>query len=111
MDQADTLAKFPESGRAVPEDEERLRRELIFEGYRIIYRVENTVVYILSVFEGSRLIRGICAQSLGQMDHVTSNPSKRMVARRDSIVACFGEVGSICLSLNDIDIDSLKMYT
>lgn len=57
IDQADTLAKFPESGRAVPEDVEHLRRELIYEGYRIIYRAEDTSVYILSVFEGSRLIR------------------------------------------------------
>ena len=57
LDQADTLAEFPESGRAVPEDEKQLRRELIYEGYRIIYRVDGTSVYILSVFEGSRLIR------------------------------------------------------
>lgn len=57
MDQADSLAKFPESGRIVPEDEMQTRRELIYEGYRIIYRIENTSIYILSVFEGSRLIR------------------------------------------------------
>lgn len=58
MDQADTLAKFPESGRLVPEDDEGLRRELIHEGYRIIYRAEGNTVYILSIFEGSRLMRG-----------------------------------------------------
>lgn len=57
MDQADTLAKFPKSGRVVPEDEEQIRRELIHEGYRIIYRIDSDFVYILSVFEGSRLIR------------------------------------------------------
>ena len=57
LEQADTLAGFPDAGRLVPEDEERLRRELIHEGYRIIYRVDGDRVYILSVFEGSRLIR------------------------------------------------------
>ena len=57
MDQTDRLAKFPNSGRLVPEDEEQLRYEVIFESYRIIYQIENDAVYILSVFEGSRLIR------------------------------------------------------
>ncbi len=57
IDRADTLAKFSEAGRLVPEDSERLRRELIHEGYRIIYRIEDNAVYILSVFEGSRLTR------------------------------------------------------
>jgi toxin ParE1/3/4 len=57
MEQVDKLADFPESGRVVPEDEEQIRREVIHEGYRIIYRVNGTSVYILSVFEGSRLIR------------------------------------------------------
>ena len=57
MDQADSLSEFPESGRVVPEDEEQLRRELIYQGYRIIYRLMEKNVYILSVFEGSRLIR------------------------------------------------------
>ncbi len=57
MNQADTLAEFPKSGRIVIEDDEQTRRELIYSGYRIIYRVESAAVYILSVFEGSRLIR------------------------------------------------------
>lgn len=57
MDQADRLAKFPESGRLVPEDDEQLRHEIIHEGYRIIYQIEKNAVYVLSVFEGSRLIR------------------------------------------------------
>jgi toxin ParE1/3/4 len=57
IDQAQTLVDFPEAGRIVPEDEEHIRRELIHEGYRILYRVENKTIYILSVFEGSRLMR------------------------------------------------------
>jgi plasmid stabilization system protein ParE len=57
VDETDKLAKFPEAGRLVPEDDEGLRRELIHEGYRIIYRTDGGTVYILSVFEGSRLVR------------------------------------------------------
>jgi toxin ParE1/3/4 len=57
MDQADTLASFPDSGRIVPEDVEGRRRELIYQGYRIIYQVDKESVFILSVFEGSRLLR------------------------------------------------------
>lgn len=57
IDQADQLSRFPESGRIVPEDEDQLRRELVHDGYRIIYRIHNNSIYILSVFEGSRLIR------------------------------------------------------
>jgi plasmid stabilization system protein ParE len=57
MNCADTLAAYPEAGRIVPEDEDQLRRELLYKGYRIIYRFDTEVVYILSVFEGSRLVR------------------------------------------------------
>jgi plasmid stabilization system protein ParE len=45
MDRAEALASSPDAGRIVPEDEERLRRELLHEGYRIIYRVEGKSVY------------------------------------------------------------------
>ncbi len=44
-------------GRVVPEFENEHIRELLFERYRIIYRVvdENTV-HILTVFHGSRIL-------------------------------------------------------
>ncbi|MGK5087866.1 type II toxin-antitoxin system RelE/ParE family toxin [Bdellovibrionota bacterium FG-2] len=57
MVQTEALANFPESGRIVSEDETQSARELIYKGYRIIYRIGNSSIYILSVFEGSRLIR------------------------------------------------------
>lgn len=57
IEQTDKLAEFPESGRIVPEDEKQTARELIHEGYRILYKIEGGAVYILSVFEGSRLLR------------------------------------------------------
>ena len=57
LEQTEKLAKFPDSGRIGPEDERQTARELIHEGYRIIYRIEGTTMYILSVFEGLRLLR------------------------------------------------------
>ena len=57
MEQTDKLADFPESGRTIPEDEKQTTRELIHEGYRILYKIEDGAVYIMSVFEGSRLLR------------------------------------------------------
>lgn len=44
------LEKFPESGRYVPELSTRKElRELVFKNYRIIYRIEKSTVYILTV--------------------------------------------------------------
>ena len=45
----DTLTKYPERGRKVPESNREEIRE-VFEGeYRIIYRMESKKVYILSI--------------------------------------------------------------
>ena len=44
------LENFPESGRYVPELSTRKDiRELVFKNYRIIYRIEKSTVYILTV--------------------------------------------------------------
>ena len=44
------LETFPESGRYVPEFQNRKEiRELIFGNYRIIYRIETDTTYILTV--------------------------------------------------------------
>jgi toxin ParE1/3/4 len=50
------LSEFPQSGRLVPELEEREVRELIYGAYRVFYRV-GEVVRVLSVRHGSQLIR------------------------------------------------------
>ena len=52
----DRLSDFPESGRMVPELEERAVRELVYGAYRVFYRVGDAVT-VLSVRHGSRLIR------------------------------------------------------
>ncbi len=48
------LSTFPRLGRVVPEADSPDLRELIFRGYRIIYRVDRNAVQILSVIHGHR---------------------------------------------------------
>ena len=50
FDYVKRLENFPESGRYVPELTIRKDlRELVFKNYRIIYRIEKSTVYILTV--------------------------------------------------------------
>jgi addiction module RelE/StbE family toxin len=48
------LRDFPLSGRRVPEVDDEAIREIIVRGYRVIYRVEASVVLVLAVMHGSR---------------------------------------------------------
>ena len=48
------LRTFPLSGRVVPELARSDRRELIVDGYRIIYKIDGKTVSILTVFESHR---------------------------------------------------------
>jgi len=57
IDYAECLSENPLQGRTVPEMSNPDIRELIFKNYRIVYRKNGDVVYILSVFEGHRLLR------------------------------------------------------
>jgi plasmid stabilization system protein ParE len=49
------LQMFPESGRVVPERNEKEIREIIVRPYRIVYRVRPGYVEIATVFRASRL--------------------------------------------------------
>jgi plasmid stabilization system protein ParE len=51
---AEKLRDFPEIGREVPEFPEAEVRELVFQGYRIVYRLRGDRVQILTVVHGSR---------------------------------------------------------
>ncbi|MBN1594004.1 MAG: type II toxin-antitoxin system RelE/ParE family toxin [Candidatus Coatesbacteria bacterium] len=51
---ADRLQRFPFSGRIVPETANRYIRELIIGNYRLIYRVGDELVEILTVHHGAR---------------------------------------------------------
>ena len=48
------LREFPKSGRMIPEAEDPSLREIIVQGYRVMYRVETRRVLILAVMHGSR---------------------------------------------------------
>jgi len=48
------LSQFPQSGRATPEANNPNIRELIYQGYRIIYRVTGDAVEIVMVVHGRR---------------------------------------------------------
>lgn len=60
FDTAIKLETFPEIGRKVPEAEERADvRELIFQGYRIIYLLQSENIYIIAVIHGNRDLAGM----------------------------------------------------
>lgn len=50
----ETLAQHPQIGRKVPEADREDIRELIFQNYRIIYRIAPEHIYIVTVLHGSR---------------------------------------------------------
>jgi toxin ParE1/3/4 len=50
------LRGFPESGRVVTETDNRSIRELLFGNYRIIYRVEESKLSVLTVRHGKQIL-------------------------------------------------------
>ena len=53
------LISFPEIGRIVPEFEEDYidkYREIIYEHYRIIYKIERTSIFIIRIVDSRRLL-------------------------------------------------------
>jgi len=51
------ISQNPEIGRIVPEISNPIIREIIAKKYRIVYRINNNQIEILTVFEGHRLLR------------------------------------------------------
>lgn len=51
------LSDNPRTGRVVPEIGNPDIRELIYRGYRIVYRLNKGTLEVLTVFEGHRLLR------------------------------------------------------
>jgi len=51
----DRLQQFPESGRVVPERGHPQLRELIVRPFRVVYRVREDSIQIVTVFRASRL--------------------------------------------------------
>jgi plasmid stabilization system protein ParE len=54
FDSVRPLTEFPEMGRVVPEVGRSDIREIMFRGYRIVYRVAPRFVEILTVRHGKR---------------------------------------------------------
>ena len=52
------LPRFPHSGRAMPEAKNLHIREIIYQGYRIIYRSRSDAIEIVMVVHGSRNLAG-----------------------------------------------------
>ena len=50
------LKTFPESGRKVPERNDPEIREVIASSYRVVYRLREGTVEIVTVFRASRLL-------------------------------------------------------
>jgi toxin ParE1/3/4 len=53
------VSEFPRLGRVVPEANIPDIRELVFRGYRIIYRVQESAIHILAVIHGYRDLSGM----------------------------------------------------
>ena len=51
------IIDFPEIGRVVPEFNTKNIREIFVKNYRIIYRLENDKIFIVTVIHGSRLLK------------------------------------------------------
>ncbi|MEK6280080.1 MAG: type II toxin-antitoxin system RelE/ParE family toxin [Acidobacteriota bacterium] len=52
------LADHAEMGRVVPESSNETVRELLYQNYRIIYRVTSNRIEVLSVIHGARDLPG-----------------------------------------------------
>ena len=55
VDSVERLARFPESGRIVPERADPILREVIVRPYRIVYRLRGGAAEIVTVFHAARL--------------------------------------------------------
>lgn len=62
LDCIDSLVRMPSRGSIVPEIHDLLAaeyRQVIHTGYRIIYRIESTQVFVVAVFHQRRDIKSI----------------------------------------------------
>jgi len=60
LQNVENLSSFPEMGRHVPEAcEQKNIRELIIQGYRVIYLVEVNAIYILAIVHGNQDLDGM----------------------------------------------------
>ena len=51
------IGQFPESGRIVPEYRDPAIRELIYQGYRVVYRLKAEASEIVQICHGAKRLR------------------------------------------------------
>ena len=56
IDTTSSLELFPLAGRVVPEENDDSVREHFVYNYRIIYEIRGSVVYVLAVVHGKRIL-------------------------------------------------------
>lgn len=54
IEMTDRLAKFPESGRMIPEIKVRNCREIIYGAYRLMYRINKDELWITGIVHAAR---------------------------------------------------------
>jgi plasmid stabilization system protein ParE len=57
LERVSLIPDNPEIGRIGPEISNIAIRELLIKNYRLVYRIKTTVIEIITVFEGHRLLR------------------------------------------------------
>jgi len=55
IEKAKTLEAFPNAGRIVPESNQEMIREIFHGSYRIIYRIREDEIEVLTVHHSARL--------------------------------------------------------
>jgi len=53
------IPQFPKAGRIVPEYNDENLREILYENYRIVYRVKEEVIEIVAICHGARPLENI----------------------------------------------------
>jgi len=56
---AENLEYFPYLGRIVPEYNNKVIRELIYQNYRLVYKIEENNIYIIYIGHGAKLLPDI----------------------------------------------------
>jgi plasmid stabilization system protein ParE len=57
IEKVQILERFPEIGKPVRELMEKGYRELLVKSYRVIYRVEEGIFYVMTVHHSARLLK------------------------------------------------------
>lgn len=59
INKSELIRSSPLAGRIVPEFADQTLREFLLKDFRIIYRIENSIAYIVRIYHSSRLLRNL----------------------------------------------------